>query len=367
MKKAVVPKKKSTRSVNKGDGSILRLVTESRPVIDDKTLGKLLRKAKTGRGKRHLQSKEPQVREETKLLLLLKGHHTNQRCTDLLRDLARVRAPFSIFLKKRNQDRLMEPMDKPDDFVYLGERNNSSLFAMASSTKKRPFRLYLGRLFDDALYDLFEFDVRHYEGLSIDSSLHAPIEGAKPIVIFQGSSWDSSMELLGAKSIFADIFGGIRVENIRLEGINDAYSITAYEDTTTPSSQVTLIRVDHFHVKLKKNQARPSAEKTPDSSVLPDVEIVRIGPTLILQLARARLPSPELEKKALRIPDEEFEKGGSKLVTNDLQETRAKIHFDIEDVSKLRLLHGSKSSKKKKRTTGHNSKENPLRDLVQAD
>eukprot|EP01054_Gregarina_sp_Poly1_P005417 Gregarina_sp_Poly_1__5416@NODE_2862_length_1620_cov_24_470702_g1806_i0_p1_GENE_NODE_2862_length_1620_cov_24_470702_g1806_i0NODE_2862_length_1620_cov_24_470702_g1806_i0_p1_ORF_typecomplete_len175_score24_36Brix/PF04427_18/0_0089_NODE_2862_length_1620_cov_24_470702_g1806_i0171695 len=130
-----------------------------RPVANDKELLRATKQAKTKAGQRHLDSLKPQVHEETKRLLLLKGHRTSERCVKLLNALALVRKPHVRYLSQRNQLRLIEPMDNPSDFEYLGVKNESSIFAMTSSTKKRPTRLFGGRLFRDKIYDLLEFDV----------------------------------------------------------------------------------------------------------------------------------------------------------------------------------------------------------------
>lgn len=255
----------------------------------------------------------------------MRGHRTNQSCNNLLKDLHVVRgSETSLYLHKRNQVRLIEPIAKPEDFLYLGEKQNASIFAMSSSTKKRPFRLYLGRLYNHRLLDLLEFDVTSYSPLK-GTTTTLPAIGSKPLVIFQGTAWDTESNLIQSKSILADMFGGIKAEKIALEGFDHVFICTSFDQ-----DGCTNIKVDHFHIKLTK---------VPDST-LPGVQLTDIGPSFALRVGQSVLPAKDLWKAATKIPNETWERKKKNYSTNDLLETKKKVVVDKPDFTKLNTRHG---------------------------
>ena len=94
-------------------------------------------------------------------------------------------------------------LDKPlfedlSSVTFLSEKNDCTLFAFGSSTKKRKHNLVLGRLFDFNLMDMFEFGINAKTFLPISSFLGVTdpksndpsnksfAAESKPAIIFQG-------------------------------------------------------------------------------------------------------------------------------------------------------------------------------------
>eukprot|EP01057_Protomagalhaensia_wolfi_P001948 Protomagalhaensia_wolfi_Nauph_80__1947@NODE_2227_length_1161_cov_57_254902_g1738_i0_p1_GENE_NODE_2227_length_1161_cov_57_254902_g1738_i0NODE_2227_length_1161_cov_57_254902_g1738_i0_p1_ORF_typecomplete_len338_score52_37Brix/PF04427_18/5_3e21_NODE_2227_length_1161_cov_57_254902_g1738_i0471060 len=326
-------KKKTNEKKKRGpsDEVTLKDVNDLRPTIPDKVLNKLTKKAKTKAGQRYLDSKQPQVHEPTKQLLLLRGHHVSEKCSKILGQLALVRKPHCVFLNRRNQTRLISPMEDPSDFEYLGNKNDCSIFLMTSSTKKRPCRLVGGRLFDEKIYDLLEFDVREFNEMNCGKSTPSPVLGSKPLVLFQGVCWDINLEMQQAKNFFADLFGGYVADRLLLTGFDHAWICSAYEAQCeiTGGTEV-FIRLNHYYIELKKMEA----------SKMPRVELTDIGPTFVLKSTRSRLPDKQAQKAAMRLPSQEKLKKTKNVSTNDLAETRGKVWIDKADLSTLHTPHG---------------------------
>ncbi|EZG43324.1 putative brix domain protein [Gregarina niphandrodes] len=309
-----------------------------RPEVDEKTLAKLIRsKPKTVAGRKMLALDEPQVKEGTKRMLLCKGTNCCLQGQKLLQDLLKIRQPHAMYLRDRNQSKLVAPMVDPSDFLYLCEKNQGSkLFGMCSTTKKHPLRLFLGRVFDKSIYDIYEFDVLETREFH-PKGIVAPVVGGKPLVVFQGSMWDLSDNLLGAKNCLADVFGGIKADRILLEGFDRAIVCSIYERKqsagTSTGTTEPCIRIDQFAIKMTRDSENPS---------LPHVDLVNTGPGMTLKLLGARTPAPEMAKTASKIPSEEFVKGKSsvKTNTNDLLQTRQDIHIQAEPLKLVYLRHG---------------------------
>lgn len=97
-------------------------------------------KKRSARVERILQKKEPQVFEPVKQALIMKGHHTSQTIVEVLRDLARLSKPHCKMLSRKNE---ILPFEDANSIEFLGGKNDCSLFALGSHTKKRPNNLIL--------------------------------------------------------------------------------------------------------------------------------------------------------------------------------------------------------------------------------
>merc|ERR1712241_1140897 len=105
------------------------------------------------------------------------------------------------------------PFDDVSNLERLCNKYDHGLFAFGSSSKKRPFRLILGRLFDRALLDMQEYRVEDFKSIaSFHSNRKEPIMGSKPLVIFQGAAFDDDERLKRTKSLLLDFFSGPRPE-----------------------------------------------------------------------------------------------------------------------------------------------------------
>lgn len=58
------------------------------------------RKAKTRRGKRFLENRQPKVIENDKMALIIKGGKTNEKVTSALADLYALKKPLALHLKR---------------------------------------------------------------------------------------------------------------------------------------------------------------------------------------------------------------------------------------------------------------------------
>jgi ribosome production factor 2 len=163
---------------------------------------------KSKRGLRSLAARESKVNENTKKCLVLKGNKTSQVTKSAQSELASLFHPPQVKkLSKMNQG--MHPFEDQSSLEFLCEKNDCSLFMLASKSKKRPHALTLGRCFDWQVLDMYEFSLLENSFLSMKdiqkNMVLKPVLhlGSKPLLLFNGEEFDSDPEMMSLKNFFA--------------------------------------------------------------------------------------------------------------------------------------------------------------------
>lgn len=287
------------------------------------------RKAKTHKGRRLLAARESQSFAAVKNLLLLRGGRCNSTLQGLLGDLRDLKKPQAVFLSQRKQKDL-HPFEDAEPIEYLTRKNGCGLFAFASSSKKRPSRLILGRVYDHEVLDMFEYSVTHYTPASAFSSVQAPRAGSAPLLLLQGGVWEATEELKNAKNLFGDLFRGAASppdgppQKLFLSGVDRLIAVSALQTSAAPTSVAAatarsesgeqtsapetateasvpgpaaspgvLICIRHYRVVLLRQDAGKAAGG-------PVVKLEEVGPQIDLKLDRVRLSSAEKWRAATK-------------------------------------------------------------------
>jgi ribosome production factor 2 len=111
---------------------------------------------------RALAKKEPQLVENTKRALIMKGNHTSQIILDVLTDVSKLLKPNCRVMGRKND---IYPFEDANALEFLTSKNDCSLFAIGSHSKKRPHNLILGRTYDGHMLDMVEFGVEAHVAL----------------------------------------------------------------------------------------------------------------------------------------------------------------------------------------------------------
>lgn len=302
-------------------------------------LGK--RTAKTTRGRRILKKREPQIIEEAKTGLIIRGNQCANQVALLLRDLYRLRSPLATLFMRKHPEHPFEDIKKLESMCV---KHDHSLFAFGSSSKKRPFRLILGRLFDGHLLDMQEFGVQDYKGISsfprtvAESSL-----GSKPLVVFQGASFETDERMKRVKSLLLDWFSGPRPEKILLSGLDQVVVCSAPESTAGSASGESAastppVLVRRYHLQFLKS-----------GSKLPRVELHELGPQFTLTTDRVKEPEKDRWKQSIKVP-KAAKPAKVKNVSKDTMGKRSgKIHLGRQDFDQIHTVHHGKAKDKKMR------------------
>ena len=289
-------------------------------------------KPKTRRGKRILEKSQPQIIENTKKLLVLKGNKTSDVVNSVLRDIAMLSKPqCKVF--SRNNDVL--PFEDVGSLEYFGTRNDCSLIAFGSHNKKRPNNLVLGRLYDEHVLDLYEFGVE--ECISIqDASRNSrdhrtKAVGSKPMMVFIGEQWESDFKYAKVQNLLLDTFRGVKVEKLNLKALDHVIACTVADDTI-------FIRV--YTIRFKKS-----------GSKVPQVELGHMGPFWNLSLRRTQLASDDLWNLACKQPKQARIKKTKNISETVVGDKVGRIHMDRQDLSKMAVRKVSALRNFKKKST----------------
>ena len=169
--------------------------------------------------RRILEKKEPQLIEFSKKALVMKGHKTSEVMNEVLIDLSKLLKPNCTVFSRKNE---ILPFEDSNSVEFLTAKNDCSLFAIGSHTKKRQHNLCMGRTYDSHILDMFEFGVNSetYKSITSFEGMKKAV-GSKPLISFIGSQWnnDSMYQRLG--NFFMDYFRGIKFDMLSLQGIDN--------------------------------------------------------------------------------------------------------------------------------------------------
>lgn len=293
-----------------------------------------VRRAKTKHGRRAMQDRDAKLVENPKKLLILRGHATSIAGTTLLKDLHILKKPLTQKMNRKND---VLPFDAGGEthLENLARLNDTSLFALANHTKKRPDNIILGRMFDFRILDMIEFGIQNYMPMATFSSQPSSAVGSTPCLLFNGDDYNASETTQHLKSVLFEVFRGpCDVSMVNLAGVDRALVFTLKSPRVGPMS----VTVRHYSMVLKK---------IPNSR-LPRVELVPIGPSFDLVLRRTQFAPEFMRKEAMRVARDPRVDGKRKNISkNELGDTLGRVHVGSQDLSGLVLARMKGLGKKR--------------------
>jgi len=295
------------------------------------------KKAKTAKGRRFLKNRAPKVHENPKTAIFLKGVSTDEAVKGLLLDLCNLKKPRGLHFTRRNQ--MTHPFENPKDIEYLTMKNDCSLFAFGSKSKKRPFRLLMGRCFDHSILDMQEFAVSGYKPVSKFSKVVKQSFGSDPLVIFQGSGFDQDDALKKVKNLLLDFFRAPPDDTIALSALEHVVVFSVLDPPRAFGTEEPpkVVNMRHYRIELKKSGTK-----------IPRVELVEIGPACDLKLDRSRWSDPAVFKAACKRPKEVTPKKVKNVSTDALGNTRGRLRIEPQNFNKINSVHGGGGAYAKK-------------------
>lgn len=306
------------------------------------------RKPKTRKGKKILQSRLPQIIEDAKTALVIRGTRSSNDVNTFLRDLHTIRAPLAtLFMRKHDE----HPFEDIKRMEQLCKKFDHALFAFGSSSKKRPFRLILGRHFDTSLLDMQEFGVQEYKAMStFHPTVKESVIGSKPLLIFQGTPFESDDRMKRVKSLLMDFLSGPKPEQVMLNGLDHVIVCTALDvgagggssssaaKVATTSEPISTVLVRRYRIQMLKSGSR-----------LPRIELEEVGPHFNLTLDRTREPDKERWKQAIKIPKAAKPKKEKNIKHDSLGKKIGKFHLGKQNFDSIHTVHHGATKRKKLR------------------
>ncbi|KAK8138597.1 hypothetical protein PG984_001977 [Apiospora sp. TS-2023a] len=292
-------------------------------------------KPRNARSKRALEKRAPKVVENPKTALFLRYTTCSEVCQNALGDLFALRTPLAKRFTKKND---IHPFTDPASLEFFSERNDCSMFVFASSSKKRPHTLTLGRTFGHKILDMIELSLEPESYRQISQfKTRKPAIGLRPMLVFSGTAFDSptANEYTMAKSMFTELFtGDTTMDKIDVEGLQYLINISADEpagDEVKPA----------IHMRVYMISTKRSGHK------VPRVEVEEVGPRMDFRPGRIQEPQEDMWKEALKKPKAGEERTKKNVSTDLMGDKLGRIHLGRQDLGDLqtRKMKGLKRSR----------------------
>lgn len=243
-----------------------------------------------------------------------------------------------MLLTKKNEN--IHPFESAESLEFLAKKNECSLVAFGSHSKKRPHALTLVRTFDYNVLEMVEMLLLPRPEDSEGEKLQVGVS-MKPMMLFAGSVWDDpSASAQGRthqmlKGLFLDMFSGEETKKIDVEGLQYIVMIAAGEPEP---DQAPVIYMRWYKIRTQK-----SGQK------LPRVEVDEVGPKFDFKIGRVQEADPAMMKEAMKQgkrPDEELRSKKKNVGMDAIGDKIGRVHLGRQDLSGLqtRKMKGLKRS-----------------------
>jgi len=204
------------------------------------------------------------------------------------------------------------------------------MFCLASTNKKRPNNLVIGRSFDRALLDMVELGIERYKSLCDYSSAAKKRVGSKPMMLFVGDLWEHDEDCVKLKNLLIDLYKGDPVSKLMHSGLDHiiVFTTAGGGDDNNNNDTKPLIHQRTYFCKLKKN---PRGGNAPYPLLQP------CGPDMDFRMRRIQMAEPDLWKASLQQP--QSAPGKSKKIknqsTNLFGERIGRLHLERQIIDKM--------------------------------
>lgn len=304
------------------------------------------KRAKTGKGKRFLASREAKEKEPGKTILMLNGNRTSAVIKAVMQDLYCLKRTEAVRLTRLNENCRPFEAGGEVEIERLAAKADASIFVLASSTKKRPHNLVMGRLFDGHLYDAIEVGVDSAEFMEKFSGKSNVGMGNKPCVVFAGEFFETEDSMKTLRSVFLDFFKGPPTPSINLAGIDRVIAVAA--------ESATKVTLRQYRIMFKKSGTK-----------IPRVALEEMGPKLSMTMRRHRQAPPDLAKEAMIRQKEPNAPKKVKNIDGDfLAGTVGKVYVPKQDIDSMALMKmkGLKRERTQERVAAKTAKKSKSKD-----
>ena len=238
-----------------------------------------------------MDKREPQIVENPKIALFLRGSTCSQIVQMVMADLHSLKRPLAIRFNKKNDIR---PFEDPSSLEFFSEKNDTSLLLFGHHSKKRPHGVTFVRFFNSKIYDMLELYVNPETLRTLNQFKNTKCAvGLKPLLAFSGTLFDSPITSAYtiAKNMFIDFFRGQEVGTVDVEGLQYLIHFAALEEEDgQPSPQI--------HMRVYLISTKKTGQK------LPRVEVEEMGPRIDFRVGRRRDPDDAIRKEAFKRPEQ---------------------------------------------------------------
>ncbi|SOV15090.1 nucleolar preribosomal assembly protein,putative [Plasmodium sp. gorilla clade G2] len=185
-------------------------------------------KGKTRKGQLILKRREGVYEEGSKYCLFICSNKRSLILKNFMHDIYNIYKPLTCYMPKAHPN-LSNIIDKIDKLVDICIHNNCSFFFSVFSTKKKPSRFIIGRLFNNKILDYYVFNLLSYIPLKLFSLSKEILYDTKPLVLIQGDYFEKNETNRYVKNILFDFFKHKNVESFSKKSIQRLIVISSYQ------------------------------------------------------------------------------------------------------------------------------------------
>ncbi|KAJ5074501.1 brix domain containing protein [Anaeramoeba ignava] len=288
-----------------------------------------------GRAKRVMKKKEPQIVEVVKSAMFVSGNKTSATIRQTLLDLYMLKKPHAIHLSRKHD---IHPFDDEVPLEKYSYTYECSWFVFGSNTKRRPNNLIFGRLFDYHVIEMMEFQVEDYKSISEFEGQKCQNE-SKPCLIFNGEEFEHKFEYQKFRNMMIDLYRGKVVSSLNLAAIDKIFSFTIINNK--------------IYFKVYVSQLKRTGTK------FPRIELVEMGPSMILTLRRTKFATEDTMKLATQVHKSLKQKKKKNVSQSNFGDIVGQIHLDQQNLSSI-VTKRPKALRRTKRKTQEKPNDNEL-------
>ncbi|SOV15035.1 nucleolar preribosomal assembly protein, putative [Plasmodium gaboni] len=211
---------------------------------------------KTRKGQLILKRREGVYEEGSKYCLFICSNKRSLILKNFMHDIYNIYKPLTCYMPKAHPN-LSNIIDKIDKLVDICIHNNCSFFFSVFSTKKKPSRFIIGRLFNNKILDYYVFNLLSYIPLKLFSLSKEILYDTKPLVLIQGDYFEKNETNRYVKNILFDFFKHKNVDSFSKKSIQRLIVISAYQknDSSVNVASDTKEEEDHKNNNNNKNNS----------------------------------------------------------------------------------------------------------------
>ncbi|WWD21395.1 hypothetical protein CI109_105880 [Kwoniella shandongensis] len=299
-------------------------------------------KPKNARVKRALDRREPQIVENEKTAIFVRGQTSSDKVRTVMKDLYALKRPEAINFSRKND---IHPFEDASSLEFFANKNDASLMVTGLHSKKRPHDLVFTRMFDGRVLDMIELGVEELRSMAEFSTPKSSLS-ARPMMVFHSDLFDTHPTYIQLKSHLLDFYNGHPLTDLPLlNTLEHVISITA-GPLSQSDDATTALPLVHFRVYTAKLLA--------SGSRVPRLQLTEMGPSIDFSVRRVQSADEEMMKMALKRPKlakSDVEKGLGKkrknIETDEMGDKVGRIHLKKQDLAKMqgRKMKGLKVKK----------------------
>ncbi|KJP86654.1 hypothetical protein AK88_03661 [Plasmodium fragile] len=297
-------------------------------------------KAKTRKGNLILKKRKGALHESSKSCLFICSNKRTEELKSFMQDLYNLHKPFTCYMPKLHPH-LADIQTKLNELVDLCVHNSCSFFLSVFSTKKKPSRFIIGRLYNNKLFDFYVFTLLSYIPMKIFPHAKDVLCDTKPIVLIQGSYFEQTDVTKNLRNVLFDFFKHRNVDSVSSSSVQRLIVISALSDGSSENQVLSfrqyLLKKEHF---LHPHTSDP-------------LPLEEVGPRFNFVMDNSQTANYHLFEEATKNVEQQLKKKSKKKKLRNVQvdefgNTIKRVYVQKQSFGKLHTKHTKLNNRVKK-------------------